>query len=474
MAPPAAASQEITEPEPPPLPLDAFPPALADYLGQVAEATSSPPDFAALTLLAVAGAAIGNSRGLCLKRNSWYEAARLYAANVGDPSSGKTPSMEAVIRPYQDLQLKLITAYKEAKASYDQALCDYERALKENRALPEDQRQPLPDVPEEPEQPERFVVMDATIESLAPLLERNQRGLLMVQDEVVGWVRAMGQYKGGRGNDRQFWLSSWSGKSHLVDRKCQGLVPVSIPRPFINVIGGIPPDMLNELADHKGRNDGFLHRVLFVFPRACAGADWSEVTVTDAAKAAWENTLLSLRKLTMQELEDGGLGYRVVEMSTDAKEAWVEWFNAHAAETRSPELPVHLISPWGKLKGLTARLALILHYLWLVQGDGGEGPLDAASVERAVKLIEYFKGHSKLVYGQLRVTPEDARLMEIVSWVRQQGRCTARDLVRAKKVTPTSAAKKFLEELEERGYGRLEWQDGGNGRKVRQFLFAPA
>ena len=74
----------------------------------------------------------------------------------------------------------------------------------------------------------------------------------------------------------------------------------------------------------------------------------------------------------------------------------------------------------------------------------------------------------------MRVTPEDNRLMEVVSWVRQQGRCTARDLVRAKKVTPTSAAKKFLEELQARGYGRLECQVGGNGRQVQQFVFAPA
>jgi hypothetical protein len=474
VAPPAAAAQEITEPEPPPLPLDAFPPALADYLRQVAEATSSPPDFAALTLLATAGAAIGNGRALCLKSNSWYEAPRIYGVNLGAPSSGKTPAMETVVKPYQDLQLRLIAAYKGAKAAYDKAVADYEQALKESRALPAGERQPRPQAPAEPEPPERLVVMDATVESLAPLLERNPRGLLMAQDEVVGWVRGMGQYKGGRGNDRQFWLSAWSGTSHFVDRKSQGLVPVTIARPFVNVVGGAPPEMLTELADHKGRRDGFLDRLLFVFPRACAGADWSEAAVSDAAKQAWEKTLVALRKLAMQELEGGGLGYRVVEMSPAAKEAWVDYYNAHAAEMRSPELPVHLISPWGKLKSYAARLALVLHYLWLVQGDGGEGPLDAASVERAAKLIEYFKGHLERVYRQLRVTPEDNHLMEVVAWVRQQGRCTARDLVHSKKVTPTSAARKFLEELQERGYGRLEWQVGGNGHKVQQFVFAPA
>src|SRR5262249_4147280 len=154
--------------------------------------------------------------------------------------------------------------------------------------------------------------------------------------EAVGWVRAMGQYKGGRGSDRQFWLSAWSGKSYLVDRKSQGQVPISIPRPFVNVVGGIPPDMLNELADHKGRNDGFLHRILFVYPRTDPGAEWSDAGVEEGARKAWEETLKGLRKLAMAGSEDGVPGPRVVKLAEAARQAWVDWYNAHAAETRGP------------------------------------------------------------------------------------------------------------------------------------------
>src|SRR5262249_34851814 len=161
---------------------------------------------------------------------------RIYGANVGDPATGKTPAMDAVVKPYQALQFRLLNEYKRHKAEYDAAVAQREQGAKDSRSLPEDEREPLPPPPKEPEPPERFVAIDATIESLAPLLEKNPRGLLMPHDEGVGWVRGMGQYKGGRGNDRQFWLSTWSGKSHLVDRKSQGVVPISIPRPFINVI----------------------------------------------------------------------------------------------------------------------------------------------------------------------------------------------------------------------------------------------
>jgi hypothetical protein len=348
------------EPEPPPFPADVFPPQLATFCREVAEATSSPPDFAGVTMVVIAGAAIGNSRALALKHNTWLEAPRFFAAVVADPGGGKTPAQDAVVKPYHALQLRLLAQYAQQKAAYETAKADYEHTLKENRALPEDERKPLPLVPDEPREPERFVVMDATVESLAPLLAQNPRGLLMPQDEGVGWVRGMGQYKQGRGNDRQFWLSTWSGKSHLVDRKSQGLVPVSIPRPFVNVMCGIQPEMLGELADHKGRNDGFLHRVLFTFPRARAGGDWTEVTVSTESQEAWEDTLAKLRKLTMTELNDGGLGYKAVQFARAAKEPWVAWYNGHAAEMRGPELPIALIGPWGKLKAYAARLALVL------------------------------------------------------------------------------------------------------------------
>jgi hypothetical protein len=462
------------EPEPDPFPVEVFPPVLAVFCHEAAAATSTPPDYAGFTMLITGGAAIGTSRALCLKEHVWYESPRFYGGNVGDPASGKTPAMDAVVKPYQALQLRLLKEYKNAHALYDAAKADYEKTVKENRALPEDQCRPLPLVPPEPKLPERFVVMDATVESLAPILEANPRGLLMAQDEGVAWVRGMGQYKGGRGNDRQFWLSNWSGKSHLVDRKTQGNVPVSIPRPFINVICGIPPEMLNELADYQGRNDGFLHRILFVFPKATTGADWSEVTLSKDSKEVWETTLTRLRKLAMKELEDGVLGYQTVKFSPAGKEAWIAWWNAHAAEIRDPALPAQLIGPWGKLKACAARLALVLHYLWLVQTDQDESDLDVASVERAIRLIHYFKNHLRLVYSRLRQTPEDNRLLEVIDWIRQQGgRCTARDLVRAKKVTPTAQAKKMLAELEERGYGRIEWHEAKNNKRVPWFIFDP-
>jgi hypothetical protein len=133
------------------------------------------------------------------------------------------------------------------------------------------------------------------------------------------------------------------------------------------------------------------------------------------------------------------------------------------------------VGPWAKLKSYAARVILVLHLLWRVSTGQGEGDVDAATVDRAVRLIDYLKAHQRLVYGRLRHTPAENHLMEVLDWIRWQGgQCTLRELVPAKKVTPTAEARKALKELEDRGYGRNEFREGRNGKQVQWFVFEPA
>lgn len=174
----------------------------------------------------------------------------------------------------------------------------------------------------------------------------------------------------------------------------------------------------------------------------------------------------------MEELDDGVAGYRIVKFSLAAKQVWVGWWNTHAAEIRGPELPIALVGPWGKLKAYAARLILVLHYLWLVQADQDEGDVSVATVERAIRLIDYFKAHLRLVYGRLGQTPEENRLLEVLDWIRKAGgECTVRHLARAKKVPSAEKGRKLLKELEERGYGKIESREAANGKKVAWFVF---
>jgi hypothetical protein len=89
-----------------------------------------------------------------------------------------------------------------------------------------------------------------------PILTENPRGVVLVRDELAGWVLAMNQYReGGKGADQQFWLSAWSGANVTVDRKgTHAAGPLRVRHPFVGVVGCRPA--------RRGREDRCALRIL--------------------------------------------------------------------------------------------------------------------------------------------------------------------------------------------------------------------
>ena len=67
-------------------------------------------------------------------------------------------------------------------------------------------------------------------ESLASLLGGSP-GISVIRDELSGWIASMDQYKGGKGAERQAYLSLWSSTALKIDRKGGGSVYVVVLSP---------------------------------------------------------------------------------------------------------------------------------------------------------------------------------------------------------------------------------------------------
>ena len=65
----------------------------------------------------------------------------------------------------------------------------------------------------------QILTTDSTIEALKDILSANPHGIIFPADELTAWVRSMSQYKAGRGDDRQQYLSIWSGTQLVINRK---------------------------------------------------------------------------------------------------------------------------------------------------------------------------------------------------------------------------------------------------------------
>lgn len=408
-----------------PFPTEVFPTPLAQFMTEGAQALPCPVDFLGVPTLTALGAAMGNTRALELKPG-WREWARIFSAVVAVPGSLKSPALDLALQPVHAKQAQLKKRYDEAIRAYEAALLQYERALTAWKRASQDT-----EPPEKPDEPvmQHLYTTDATVEALAGMLEHNTYALLFERDELTAWVRSLNQYKGGKGADRQHWLSFWNGASIKVDRKSRK-GSIIVEHPFLAVTGCLPPDVLPELSDERGREDGFVHRILFAFPDP-QPVTWTETGLQPRTRAAYAAVVERLWSLPPDLTGESGPVVRT--FTPPGKRAWVEWISAHFAELNTPDLAEELRGPWGKLQGYCARIALILHECRLVCGETSEEGIEEASVYGAAALMDYFKSHARRVYARLHTTPDDARGAHLVTWLRKRGgTATFRDVLTAK------------------------------------------
>jgi Protein of unknown function (DUF3987) len=451
-----------TTPQRLPFPLEVLPRRLHHFVQTCAQALPCPPDFVAVPLLAALGATIGTTSVIEIKPG-WRESTRIWVAVVAEPGSKKSPALDLVMRPLYAMQQALHQGYLEARAHYDRARLEYDRDLAEWKR---GKRHALTVPPEKPTEPSfgQIVSTDATLEALAVVLEQNPRGLLFVRDELTGWARSMDQYKGNRGGDRQSWLSFWNGAQVVVNRKSRKGA-LLLNDPFVCVAGCLPPDVLADLGDEQGREDGFVHRILFAYSDAQTPR-WTEQNIPQDVQADYAKVVQALRQLTAPEDTPA----HVVHMTSEARAAFVEWVASHYQELAAGDLLPALRGPWAKLEGYCARFALILHLAARVCGEEGvDVEIDARSILGAAALVDYFKSHAAVVYGRLHASPNARRVEMARAWIaRHGGEVTLRDLYRYKVAgceTPRLAAE-LLDLLVEHGVGSLaEESPAGGGRR---------
>jgi hypothetical protein len=396
-----------------PFPLDVLPRPVRDFIEAVSRSIGCPPDFVGVPSLVVAGAAVGRSVLLSM-RSGQLVSASLYAMNVGGPSSGKSPALEMATRPLWRIDERLHAEYRRAKQKFDAAMEEYKNA-------PNGEKPPRPEMPSI----QSAVVSDTTREALVSQLMLNPRGLLMTLDEGSALVASLNQYKNGRGDDRQFYLSALFGKTIRSDRKNNpNGEPLRVPDPFLSVIGNIPPDMLTTFREERGRADGFIERILFAFPDARPRSRWNEEGIPESVTETWARIVEKLWAIPMSKDREGP-SPNTIWFSGEAKNAWVNWYNAHVDQMNHADGLSDDLAAEGKLMDFAGRLVLVLHMLTLASDAPGKRwsaipPVPESAVSGAIRLWGYFRSHYRRVRANMggngpAGAPAGARL--ILRWI---------------------------------------------------------
>jgi len=408
-----------------PFPMDVLPPALADLVAEGANSIGCPRDLIAVPALAVAGGVIGRSVSLRLKPN-YFASPTLWTATVGVPSDGKSPALAAASKPLRRIDRVLQEEHAQAKERWADECASHDKKRK----------------PPAPPRPKRIDVDDATWECLVNRMADNQRGLVMVHDELAILLSGMNQYKaGGKGSDRPTACKIWSGASIKRDRVATEFhEPIRCPHPSLSITGALTPDMLGEMIDAKGRGDGFMDRFLFTYPDAMPSPEWSEHGIPDEVADRWAEIVDRLwsRQLAVHE---GRSVPHVAHMTPRGKAAWTKGYDDHSDEMNDPEFSPSLRGPWGKLREYAGRLSLVLalldHAADLTADALAVPDVDERHVQNAWRLVTYFKSHAQRVYAVVRLGvsgPEAAVVKAIVEWLRDGCRetFTERDVKRAR------------------------------------------
>lgn len=379
---------------------DLLPQALRGFVRDVADRTQCPPDFVAVALVVAISAVVGRKFIIHPKQHDdWEVVPNQWGVIIGRPSAMKSPALKQALCPLTALEAKERQKHGEAmsehrasgevlelerKAAKEKAKKfigsgDKDAALAELSKFSDDLATPVL---------RRYIVNDASVEKLGELLNENPNGLILVRDELGGWLATMQAEDGAV--SRAFYLECFDGSGSFVyDRIGRGTV--FIESCCLSLIGGIQPSRIAPLvrgAITGELDDGLVQRLqLAVWPDD--DREWQLVDrwPNKAAKDRVEAVIHDLDQLPDEP-------HQALRFNEDAQELFNTWYTKHMQEIRGSEIHPALQSHFMKMPQTIAGLALLFELI-----DGGRNTVGIEATARALDWADYLKSHARRLYG---------------------------------------------------------------------------
>lgn len=441
-------------------PADLLPPVMRDMARECERVKCVDPVTAALPMLSVAGACIGNTRRAYLA-DDFQAPAVIWSAVALASGERKSPVLRAVMEPIHARQAELAETHRREMETH-------RAAMKKWKSTPRDQRD---DEPDPPGAFPHLYLSDTTVEAIAIRLVEQPRGLICVHDELNAFFQSFNAYK-QHGNDRESYLAFFDAGAAKIDRKTSIPPTIFVPRAFIAVTGMIQPGILRAALGESEYASGLAARFLLASPPP-RQSKWTPGGMDSRVRDAWRDTLHRLMSLTGRT-GDGGIEPIPLPLTEAAMKRWTEAYD-RLAEQMHRSGDDRERAALSKLSGYIPRIALILQMTsWASQERGAsDGAIDDTSLRRAVELVDWFAHETRRIYGILIEDEDDAERRSIIDLIqRRGGSISPRELHRARRQFRTvDDADSYLDGLAGAGRGGWTWASTG-GRPSRVFHLA--
>jgi hypothetical protein len=365
-----------------PFPIEVFPEQMQQIILETNKCLNFPIDFTGASMLYAASLAIGNTYKLQVKK-TWLESAVLYIAIVGRAGTNKSHPLSFAIKPLIENDSRTYAEYEKKKLEYDYAL-NLTRKERESQNIDEPIKPRL----------EKFIVSDTTPEALTYVHETNKRGIGVYVDELAGWFKNFNRYHNGA--EQEFWLSNWSGKPIIIDRKTGE--PIRITKPFISVCGTIQTAILDEMAKGNRGANGFIDRILSVIPEGLKVEAWTDNELDQIHFDNWNNIIEDILSNPLNVDETGNPNPEILTFHPKAWSKLKEWQSNNAALSNNAENEMET-GIFTKLEVYCLRFSLILQVLQNSCDGIANKEITAVTVGRAIQLTEFFRATALKVHS---------------------------------------------------------------------------
>ncbi len=355
LATPVQVLQRLTPP-PPRADLSLVPSVLttrAEQIGVSVGCDPMVPLFAGLA--AVCGVADSQSR---LELIDGFEVPPvLWLMTIGEPADKKTPGSTPMFSVLDELEKEDKPLYRKAHLDWEAKEAMYNSAHKAFIQYNESPEALLggdaPAVPELPAPPVplRLRVIDVTSQKLVRLAADRPRGILCHLDEMAGWMRKLCDKTSSE--DRSAWTVSYEAKSYDMDRVGSGTIHAS--NLAISIYGNVQPRVLRESISALSA-DGLLQRFIPVILDGSLTRKPEPIPDYLRNDAAWSQCLRVVYSLPATT-------YRLSPEAYSAFREFQDWYQERRNDERLLQSDEAFMTAFGKLEGLTGRLALVFHLI---------------------------------------------------------------------------------------------------------------
>lgn len=434
-----------------------MPKLLFDYVTDNATRLNTPLEFVAIPLIVSLGSVIGTKVSIFPNMfHDWEIIPNLWGVIIGNPSSRKSPSLDAGTKAIANLVHLAKDAHNDAKKAYEvkkmiskekgslaekelkelakQAAAIEDNAEKEKAEKELQQKAELIIDSKEEENAypalRRYIVDDSTPEKLGELLNQNPNGLLLKQDELAGFLGRLDQQ--GNAEERNFYLECYNGKgSKPIDRIGRGSFIVE--NLCLSVIGTTQPDNITKYLDKVTKsysNDGLIQRFqLMVQPDAIRGKGKDLLPNKELRTQVYDLFEL-IDKLQIGNFikyganaPDEFTSRPYFRFKPDAYELFDRWQDElqqkiYDAEDSGLNIIAEHLGKYGKT---VPSLALIFHIVECVEFERNIGGVSKPALQAAINFAELLESHMIRIYSvvtdnaTLKASILASRLLNMIS-----------------------------------------------------------